>query len=163
MPDVVEIVLKLLHRVFITRAVRIIHLRPSGDPRFHQVPEMIKRNYLFVAFGALSPFRAWADQAHVTLEDIPKMGHLIEPQSPQPVPSARYARIILPRIELGRLNRRLFRIAHKHRPELICRKNVTLVPDTRLPEDCRPAALHPNQQNNQREEWRENQKENGRK
>src|SRR6266403_4158820 len=148
MPDVVEIVLKLLHRVFITLAIRIIHLRPSSDPRFHQVPEMIKRNYLFVTFGALSPFRAWADQAHVTLEDIPKLRQLIEPQSPQAAPSARYARIILPRIEIGCLNRRLFRIGHKHRPELICRKDVTFVPDTRLPEDCRPAALHPSQQKN---------------
>src|SRR6266481_5419022 len=129
MADVIEVVLKLLDRVLIARAVRIIHLRPSGDPRFHQVPEMIKRNYLFVAFGALSPFRAWADQAHVTLEDIPKLGHLIEAPSPQPVPSARYARIILPRIEIGRLNRRPFRIAHKHRPELISLKLLTLVPD----------------------------------
>src|SRR5881275_1819480 len=148
MPDVVEILLELLDRVFITLAVRIIHLRPSGDPRFYQVPEMIKRDYLLVTFGALSPFRAWADQAHVTLEDIPKLGQLIEPQSPQPVPSVHYAGIILPRIEIGRLNRHLFRIGHKHRPELICRKDVTLVPDTQLPEDCRPAALHPNQQKN---------------
>src|SRR5207249_8956786 len=62
------IVLKFLDCVFIAFAVRIIHLRPAGDPRFHQVPEMIKRNYLFVAFGAPGPLRARTDQAHVALE-----------------------------------------------------------------------------------------------
>src|SRR6266566_5318127 len=101
MADVVEIILELLDRVFIALPIRIIHLRPAGDPRFHQVPKMIKRNGLLIAFGALGPFRAWTDQAHVTLEDIPKLGQLIEPQSPQPEPSMRYARIILSRVEIG--------------------------------------------------------------
>src|SRR5438094_1163632 len=134
MPDVVEIVLKFLDRVFITLAIRIIHLRPSGDPRFHQVPEMIKRNYLLVTFGALSPFRAWADQAHVTLEDIPKLGHLIESQSPQPAPGTGYARIIVARVEIGRL---LVQVTHEHRAELVCRKDMTFAPDPRLSNDCR--------------------------
>src|SRR5205809_7027832 len=86
MPDVVEIILELLDRVFIALPIRIIHLRPAGDPRFHQVPKMIKRNGLLIASGALGTFRAWADQAHVTLEDIPKLRQLIEPQLPQPTP-----------------------------------------------------------------------------
>jgi hypothetical protein len=47
---------------------------------------MIKRNCLLIAFGAPGPFRAWADQAHVTLEDIPQLRQLIEPQFPQPTP-----------------------------------------------------------------------------
>src|SRR6266487_7134654 len=161
MPDVVEIILELLDRVFIALPIRIIHLRPSGDPRFHQVPKMIKRNYLLVAFCALSPFRAWADQAHVTLEDIPELGHLIEPQSPQPTADTRHARITFARVEIGRLLSRLILVAHEHRAELICLKNVTFASDPRLPEDCRSTAFHPNQQENQREKWRENQKENG--
>src|SRR5436189_1594396 len=163
MPDIIEIVLKLLDCVFIAFAVRVIHLRPPGDPRLHQMPKMIERYLSLILFGALDPFRAWTNQAHVAFEDIPKLGQLIEPQPPQPAPSPCYARIILPRIRIGRLNCLLFRIAHEHCTELICRKSVTLAPDTRLLEDCLPAAIHPNHQENSRKEWRENQKENGRK
>src|SRR5713101_8468621 len=98
MADVVEIVLKLLDRVFIALAVRIIHLRPSGNPRFYQVPEMVKRNLFLILFGAPDPLRAWTDQTHVALEDIPKLRQLIEPQFPQPAPSTRHARITFTRV-----------------------------------------------------------------
>src|SRR6266567_6293514 len=160
MPDVIEVVLKLLDCVFIALAVRIIHLRPAGDSWLHQVPEMIERNCFLVALSASDPFRAWTNQAHVALEDIPKLRQLIEPEFPQPAPRTGYARIIFARVEIGCL---VVQVAHEHRAELICRKNVTFAPDTRLPEDCRSAAFHPNQQENQREKRRGNQKENGRK
>jgi len=119
MADVVEVVLKLLDCVLVALAIRIIHLRPAGDPRFHQLPEMIKWNLFLIPFGALDPLRARADQAHVALEDIPKLRQLIEPQFPQRSSGMRYAGIILPRVKIGRL---LVQVAHEHRAELVCRK-----------------------------------------
>src|SRR5207244_1204973 len=98
MADIVEIVLKLLEHVLVALAVRIIHLRPAGDPRFHQVPEMIKRNLFLISFDAPDPLRAWTDQAHVTLEDIPNLRQLVEPHFPQPAPDTRYTRIIFARV-----------------------------------------------------------------
>ena len=163
MADVVEVVLKLLDCVLVALAVRIIHLRPAGDPRFHQLPEMIKWNLFLIPFGALDPLRARADQAHVALEDIPKLRQLIEPQFPQPSSGMRYAGIILPRVKIGRLFSHLIRVAHKHRAELICRKNVTFATDTGLPEDCRSAVLHPDEQENQQKKRCQNQKQSGRK
>src|SRR6266478_1318606 len=160
MPDIIEIVLKFFARVFIAFAVRIIHLRPPGDPWLHQMPEMIKRYPLLILFRAPDPFRAWTNQAHVALEDIPKLRQLIEPQFPQPAPGAGYAWIIVPRVEIGRI---LVQVTHEHGAELVCRKDMTFAPDTRLPEDGRSAALHPNQEENQWEKRRENQKKNGRK
>src|SRR5207237_5162487 len=102
MPDVVEIVLKFLDRVFITLAVRIIHLRPAGDPRFHQVPEMIKWNLFLIRFGAPYQLRARTDKTDVALEDFPKLRQFIEPQFPQPSPGILYGGIILPRLMIGR-------------------------------------------------------------
>src|SRR5947208_16246667 len=142
MADVVEIVLKLLKRILVALAVRVIHLRPAGDPRFHQVTEMITRNYLLLAFGALGPFRARTDQAHVALEDIPKLRQLVDPQFPQPAPNRRYARIILAGVNIGCL---LVQVPHEHRAELVCSENVTFAPDPQLSEDRGTATLHPNQ------------------
>src|SRR5207245_3254443 len=112
MPDVVEIVLQLLDCVLIALAVRVIHLRPPGDPRFHQMPEMIRRYLFLISLGAPDPFRAWTNQAHVALKDIPKLRQLIEPQFPQPAPSTRHAQITFACVEIGRLlSRRLVRVA----------------------------------------------------
>src|SRR6059058_3685168 len=93
MPDVIEIVFELLDCVPIALAVRIIDLSPASDPRFHQVPEMIKRNRFLISFDAPDPLRAWTDQAHVALEDIPKLGQLVEPQFAQPAPEASDPRV----------------------------------------------------------------------
>src|SRR6266568_6856566 len=142
MADVVEIVLKLLKRILVALAVRIIHLRPAGDSWLHQVPEMIERNCFLVALSASDPFRAWTNQAHVALEDIPKLRQLIEPEFPQPAPRTGYARIVVPRVEIGRI---LVQVTHEHRAKLVCRKDTTFAPDTRLPKDYRTAALYPNQ------------------
>ena len=56
MPDIIEIVGQLLHRILFALAVGIIYLRPAGDPRFNDMPEIVERN-LVVAFRAFHPFR----------------------------------------------------------------------------------------------------------
>src|SRR5260370_36723958 len=96
--ELMGVVWRVLDCVFIALAIRIIHLRPAGDARFHQVPEMIKRYPFLILFGAPDPFRAWTNQAHVALKDIPKLRQLIEPQLPQPAPSTRHARITFARV-----------------------------------------------------------------
>src|SRR4030095_1046882 len=100
MPDIIEIVFELFDGVPVALSVRIIDLSPAGDPRFYQVPEMIKRDRPLIAFGAFVPSRAWADQAHVALEDVPKLWKLVEPQFAQPTPAARDPRIALPRVNI---------------------------------------------------------------
>src|SRR6266513_3729197 len=126
MPDIIEIVLKFLDCVFIAFAVRIIHLRPPGDPWLHQMPKMIKRYLFLIPFGASDPLRAWSNQAHVAFEDIPKLRQFIEPQFPKPAPGTGYARIVVSRVEIGRI---LVQVTQEHRAKLVCRKDVTLAPD----------------------------------
>src|SRR6266568_2500947 len=100
MPDIIEIIFELLDCVLVALAVRIIHLRPAGDTRFYQVPEMIKRNCPLIAFGAFIPLRAWTDQAHVALEDIPKLRQLVEPQFAQPTPKGSDPRVAFARVNI---------------------------------------------------------------
>ena len=71
MPDVIEIVGQLLHRVFFALAIGIIYLRPSRDPWFNQMPEMIERNFVPVTFRAFHPFRSRPDQAQLAVKHIP--------------------------------------------------------------------------------------------
>src|SRR4029453_13377201 len=100
MPDIIEIVFELLDGVPVALSVRIIDLSPAGDPRFYQVPEMIKRNGPLIAFGAFFPFRGGADQAHVPLEDVPKLRKLVEPQFAQPTPEASDPRVAFARVNI---------------------------------------------------------------
>src|SRR5262249_34191068 len=117
--DVIEVVFQLLYGIVVTLAIRIIHLRPSGDSRFDQVPKMIKRNALLIAFGALAPFSARTNQANVPLQGVPKLRQLIEAKFSQPAPHTCHSAIAFARIHvIVRLIR-----APAHRPEL--EKNET--------------------------------------
>src|SRR4030095_4993707 len=86
MADVVQIIFQFLDRVLVAFAVRIIYLRPSGDPRLHQVPKMVKRDGLLIALGALAPLGARTNQADVAFEGVPKLRQLIQAKFPQPPP-----------------------------------------------------------------------------
>src|SRR6266496_4532479 len=100
MADVIEIVLELLDRVLIALAVRIIHLGPPSDPRFNQVPKMIKRNRLLITFSTLGPFSAWADQTKIPFKDVPKLWELIEAKFPQPTSNRCNTGIIFTRVNV---------------------------------------------------------------
>src|SRR2546426_1010847 len=100
MSYVIEIVLKLLDRVFFAVAVGIVDLCPTRDPRLHQMPEMIKRNLLFVALHTLEPLRAWPDQAHVAFEHIPKLRQFVQAELAQQAAEASYPRIVLTRVNI---------------------------------------------------------------
>src|SRR2546423_8729170 len=138
--NVIEIVLQLLDSVFVALAIRIVDLRPAGDPRLHQMPEMIEWDFLLVALRAFDPFRAWSDQAHVAAQNVPELRQLIEPALAQPPPHSRN-----PRIAFARLNVRLHLAGGliAHRPQLKHREKPILTAYARLPEQDRPSAPQP--------------------
>src|SRR5437667_6258678 len=107
------------------------------------MPEMIKRDFLFVALGTLGPLCTGPDQTHVAPKHIPKLRQLIEPQLPQPAPDTCYTRVLFASVEVSRL---LVQVPLEHGAKFVCRKNLAFAPDARLPEDCRTPALYPNQQ-----------------
>src|SRR5881296_713543 len=100
MPDVVEVIFYLLDRILVTLTVRVIHLRPARDTRFHQVPKMIKWDCLLIAFGALAPLRAWTNQADVSFERVPELRQLIEAKFAQPTPQRRHTTIVFSRVNV---------------------------------------------------------------
>src|SRR6266536_2682560 len=129
MPDIIQVVFQFLDRVLVALAVGIIYLRPPGDPRFDQVPKMIKRDGLLITFGALAPLRTRTNQADVAFEGIPKLRQLIKPKFPQPTPHGRYTTIAFSRVDVfARLIRSL-----THRAELKKNKTSSVAPDSFLP------------------------------
>src|SRR4029453_19187975 len=147
MPDVIEIVLEVLDCVSVAFSVRIVDLSPAGDPRFYQVPEMIKWYRLFIEFGAFVPLRTRADQAHVALEDIPKLGKLVEPQFAQPTPEASDPRIAFARVNIFVLLRR----AQAHRSEFKNNERFLVPADPFLLKKNRPSFSDADEQSDQPE------------
>src|SRR6266516_6613261 len=148
MPDVIEVVLQLLHRVLVALAVRIIHLRPARDTRLHQVPKMIKWNRLLVSFGALAPLRAWSNQADVSFERIPKLRQLVEPKFPQPTPNRSNTTIVFSRVNVFV---RIIR-APVHRSEFEKNESSSVAADSFLSEKNRTAIFCPYEQRNKYEQ-----------
>src|SRR5438552_1152357 len=148
MPDVIEVVLQLLHRVLVALAVRIIHLRPARDTRLHQVPKMIKWNRLLVSFGALAPLRAWSNQADISFERIPELRQLIEPKFPQPTPHRGHTTIVFSRVNVFV---RIIR-APVHRSEFEKNESSSVAADSFLPVENRTTVLYPYKQRGEHEE-----------
>src|SRR6476660_1586718 len=147
MPDVIEVVLQLLHRVLVTLAVWVIYLRPARDARFHQVPKMIKWDCLLIAFGALAPLRPWTNQADVSFERVPKLRQLIESKFPQPSPYSRHTTIIFSRVNV------LVRfIGASHGSEFEKNEPSSVTAYSFLPEKHRTAVLHPDQKSDKHKE-----------
>src|SRR6476620_43773 len=147
MPDVIEVVLQLLHRVLVTLAVWVIYLRPARDARFHQVPKMIKWDCLLIAFGALAPLRAWTNQADVSFERIPQLRQLIESKFPQPTPQRRHTTIVFSRVNV------LVRfIGGSHCSEFEKNEPSSVTADSFLPEKHRAAILDPDEQSDKQKE-----------
>src|SRR6476620_9225982 len=100
MPDIVKIVFQLFYGILVALAVRIIDLRPSGDSWLYQVPKVIERNALLIAFGTLAPLRPRPDKADVALSRVTKLRQLIEPKFPQPPPHTRHSGIAFARVNI---------------------------------------------------------------
>src|SRR4029077_159446 len=151
MPDVIEVVLQLLHRVLVTLTVRVIHLRPARDARFHKMPKMIKWDCSLIAFGALAPLRAWTNQADISFERVPKLRQLIEAKFPQPTPNRRHTSITF-----SRVNVLVHFIAASHCSEFEKNEPSSVTADSFLLEKNRTAVLHPNEKRDKQKERRTN-------
>ena len=137
MPNVVEIVLELRYRIFLTVAIRIVDLGPTGDARFHQMAKMIEWNLLLVALDALDPFRARSDQTDVAFEHVPKLREFVDSKFAQPAAQPSNARIVFTRVNVVAL------IASRrelHRSELVGSERVALAPCPHLLENGRTFA-----------------------
>ena len=152
MPDVVEILLQFLHGVLIALAIRIIHLRPPSDSRFNQVPKMIKWDGLFVSFGALTPLWPRTNQANISFEGVPKLGHLIEPKLPQPTPHRCHPTIAFSGVNVFLRSVR----APAHCPEFEENESPPVAADSLLSEKNRTAVLDPYEQRDKDEQRRAN-------
>src|SRR3546814_4994692 len=69
-----------LPRILDRGAIRIIDLRPAGDPRLHHVALGIIRQPGFEILDELRPFGARADEAHLALEHAPRLRQLVDPE-----------------------------------------------------------------------------------
>ena len=82
MPDVIQIKHELLNRILNGCPIGIVYLSPPGNARPHQVPEMVKRNYLFIVFDTLDPLCTGTDKTHLPPQHIPQLRQLIQPGNP---------------------------------------------------------------------------------
>src|SRR5215216_5082811 len=134
MPNVIEIVLQLLHRVCITFPVRVVYLCPAGDSRFDQVPKMVKRDRLLVPFGALAPLRARTNQADVAFERVPKLRQLIESKFSQRPSDRRDTAVAFSRVDIF-----VCFLTAPHRSEFEKNEASPVATDPLLSEKDRPA------------------------
>src|SRR5438094_3224525 len=118
---------------------------------------MIKRNRFLISFDAPDPLRAWTDQAHVALEDIPKLGQLVEPQFAQPAPEASD-----PRVAFARVNILVLLRVHTHRSEFKNNERFLVPADPFLLKKNRTSFSDPDQQGDQREKRSANDQRNRR-
>src|SRR5438309_5192044 len=105
------------------------------------MPKMIKWDRLLIALGALAPLRAWTNQADISLERVPKLRQLIEPEFSQPTPHRRHATIIFARVNVLVCMIR----APAHGSEFEKNEPFAVTAYSFLPEENRTAVLYPYQ------------------
>src|SRR5262245_52531879 len=84
-----------LPRVFERRAIGITDLRPTGQPRFHQMALGVIRDALFEPLDELRALRARADQTHLASQDVEKLRGLVEMKLADEPPDSSHARVVL--------------------------------------------------------------------
>src|ERR1700731_3180164 len=141
MPNVVKIVLKFVERVFLTLAVWIVHLRPAGDSRLHQMSKMIERDLGLIALDTFLPLSARADQTHVAFKHIPQLRQLIEPQFAEPFAGSRDPRIVFAGVNLALVGGARL----SHGAKLVGGKAMTFATHAHLSEDRRAFTRQVNQ------------------
>src|SRR5271155_3572367 len=77
--DIEEIVLQFLRGSFHRITVAVANLSPARDPRTHQMPHAVVRNFLRKPLDKFWTFRPRPDECHVALENAPQLWNLIQP------------------------------------------------------------------------------------
>src|SRR5512139_694320 len=94
--DVIEVELQLVHRVFISCAIRVAHLRPAGDAGFDRVAHPVIGNFLCQVLHEIGALWAWADEAHVAEEHVENLRQFVDAGASDEAPGERHAAVILP-------------------------------------------------------------------
>src|SRR5688572_6875952 len=95
MLDIVEIVLQLHQRIFRAGPITVLDLRPTRQPWLYSVTYSIKWKPLNQLINEIGALRPRADQAHVTLENVPELWEFIDSQLSQESTDWCDARIVL--------------------------------------------------------------------
>ena len=132
--DVEQVKPQFLDGVLQVLAVAVVHLRPAGDAGADEVPQVVVRDLFFVDLGALRPFSAGADQAHLAAQDVPKLGEFVEPGAAQDGADTGHPFVSLTCVEPARGRR-------AHGAELPDRKDASPESEAILSEDYRSAAF----------------------
>src|SRR5215203_2576752 len=80
--DIKKIVLKFLASVLYRRAIRILNLRPARESRCNQMSLLVERNLLGQLRHEVRAFRAWSNETHLALENVPELRNLIHSNLP---------------------------------------------------------------------------------
>src|SRR3954468_19167531 len=73
-----QIIFELLARILDRGAIGIVDLRPAGDARLHHVALGIIIELLLEILDELRAFWAWADKAHLALQNRPGLGQFVD-------------------------------------------------------------------------------------
>src|SRR6266550_2230237 len=84
--DVLEVVRELLRPAMLAREA---HLREARHARSHHEPLPVLRDLPAKLLEERGPYRPRADDAHVALQHVPKLGKLVELRAPQEPPQRR--------------------------------------------------------------------------
>src|ERR1051325_1509804 len=125
--DVEKIVLQLLPRIFDRRAVRILDLRPTGQPGRDQMSLLIKRNLLGELGHEVRPFRTWSNKAHLAFQDVPELRDLVDANFANDAADAGRARVAF-----AGPNRTILFGVNSHRAKLSQYKRATVFSDSFL-------------------------------
>ena len=85
--QVEELVLELLERLGLAPRVLVLHLRPSGESRPHEVPQAVERDLPDQLLDDLGLLGAGADHREVAAQDVDNLRQLVEVRAPQEPPN----------------------------------------------------------------------------
>ena len=128
-----------------------VNLSISGESSTDGVASMVIGIFLAKSAGKFRSLRPWADEAHVTAKDIPKLRKLIKAGTPKIITNSGAARVGRHRPDRSKIAFRMF----VHCSELDHREPASAETNPGLTVKNGAAIHHPYRQCNECEQWRE--------
>src|SRR6266436_6652444 len=75
-------------------APKTVHLRPSGDPRFHRMASVVMRDLMLKVPDQFRAFGPRPHEAHLALEHIPELRYLVDIPLPHKRADSKPARVV---------------------------------------------------------------------
>src|SRR5439155_23493381 len=126
--DIEEVVAELPGRAQLRAGVAAADLRPSGDPRLHEVPPGVVGEAALQLGADLGALRSRADQRHLATKHAPQLRQLVDVGPAQEPAEPRHAPVTC----LTPLRTALLRARH-HRPQLHDLELLAALADAPLP------------------------------